>query len=68
MLDIKRMRLDRSMSQKELAKKIGVHQTAVSQWENGTADPSLSMIPALLAVFNCKIEELYVPDEQGAQE
>ena len=39
-LRIRSRRLEIGLSQEELAKKLGVNQTAISQWERGVALPS----------------------------
>ena len=37
------------LTQEEVAEKLGVTQSAVSQWETGLAAPSASLLPALLS-------------------
>lgn len=41
MTDIKKIREKRGISQKELAAKLNVSPSTVSQWENGLRNPSL---------------------------
>ncbi|MCM1546293.1 MAG: helix-turn-helix domain-containing protein [Clostridiales bacterium] len=41
---IKELRVECEMSQKVLAEKIGVAQNTVTQYENGTAKPSLEVL------------------------
>ena len=64
MLDIELQRKNKRLSQEQLAKKIGVHQTAVSQWEKGTTQPCASRIPKLLKALDCKIEDIYREEER----
>ena len=64
MFDIKSQRKNRRLSQKQLADMLGVHQTAVSQWENGTTQPCASRIPKLLKALDCKIEDIYREEEK----
>lgn len=65
MYDIKRLRIARSLTQEQLANAIGVHQTAVSQWEKNKTQPGAAVIPKLLNALNCKIDELYICEEDS---
>lgn len=46
------------LTQEEVAKKIGVHQTAVSFWESGKTFPSVKMLPKLARLYGCTVDEL----------
>ena len=58
MLAIKSFRMKLNLSQRELARKIGVEQNTVSQWENGKRQPSVENLVNLSAVLNCTVDEL----------
>jgi transcriptional regulator with XRE-family HTH domain len=49
---IAQLRNERHMSQADLAKELGVHQTAVSQWENGRTSPSFETLTDLCSYFD----------------
>lgn len=51
------------LSQLELAKMLGVDQTAVHNWERGKAMPSTKRLPAIAKVLNCTVDELLASDE-----
>ena len=55
---IKTVRLARGLSQKELAGKVGVDQSAVAQWESGKTAPRFSRLAKIAEVLECSIEEL----------
>lgn len=55
---IKSFRMKLNLSQRELARKIGVEQNTVSQWENGKRQPSVENLVNLSAVLNCTVDEL----------
>ncbi len=55
---IKRMRVAKHMSQKELADLCCVHQTAVSQWENGRTVPDRNSLQLLAQIFGVSVELL----------
>jgi transcriptional regulator with XRE-family HTH domain len=52
MYRIKELRKKSGLSQKELADKLFVNQTAVSQWERGVTSPSASILIKLCDLFN----------------
>ena len=58
---IKEMRIAAGLTQAELAAKINVNQTAVSQWERGTALPSCDKLPEIAEALGCTIDELFIP-------
>jgi transcriptional regulator with XRE-family HTH domain len=45
---LRRVRLDRGLSQRQAAEAIGCHSTALLHWEKGTAAPELRFLPAFL--------------------
>ncbi len=54
------------MSQLELAELCGVHQTAVSQWEQGRTNPDTDMLVALTQIFHTSISTILgldLPDD-----
>lgn len=58
MNSIKKYREAAGMSQEELAARVAVHQTAVSQWEQGDTFPRAATLKLLSAIFGCTIDEL----------
>ena len=55
---IRELRLKRGLSQLELAKICGVHQTAISQWEKGRTSPDAEMLSHLSDYFNVSVDLL----------
>lgn len=64
-MKIKKYRGICGLTQKELAKKLGVHQTAVAQWENGRTNPNFHRLPSICSILHCTVAEL-LDDEQEA--
>lgn len=60
---IKAARKTAGLTQKQLCDLLGVHQTAVSQWEIGATQPSIELLYKLLAALDLTFEELI--NEQG---
>lgn len=50
-----KLRLTKKMTQKVLAKKMGTTQSAMSRFEQGAVEPSLSFLSRLADVFNKKL-------------
>ena len=55
---IKRLRVNKELTQKELGEACGVSQGTVAQWEKGICFPKAEKIPALSRVLGCNSEEL----------
>jgi len=53
---IQKLRKDFGLSQRELAKTIKVHQTAISQWETGKTFPDMDTAKALADYFRVSID------------
>ena len=45
-------------TQREVAKVIGVKESAVSKWERGLSKPRADKLPQLAKLYGCSIEEL----------
>lgn len=49
-------------TQREVAKILGVKESAVSKWERGLARPRADKLPILAKLYGCTIEELLADD------
>lgn len=56
--NIKRMREDKGLSQKELAEGAGVSRPGIAQYERNTKIPNLLTSKALAKVLGCTVDEL----------
>lgn len=56
--NVKKLRIEKGLTQKELAEIMHVHQTAVSQWENSKYNPDLQVALQLAEFFNVSVEFL----------
>ena len=45
-------------TQREVAKALGVQESAVSKWERGLAKPRADKLPLIAKLYGCTIEEL----------
>ena len=55
---IKKIREKRGISQKELAAKLNVSPSTVSQWENGLRNPSLVNVKRMSNILHCTTDEI----------
>lgn len=56
--NIKRLRESVNLTQNELADKLGVARTTVTQWENGWSKPRMGMVEKLAAVFHVSTSDI----------
>lgn len=55
---IRELRKRRGMTQEQLAECLNISSQAVSEWENGTSVPDMSLAPRLAAFFEMSTDEL----------
>lgn len=53
-----RLRIERGLTQKQLAQMIGSHQQIVARWENGERNPGTKSLKKLAAALECSIDDL----------
>ena len=56
---IKKLRLERGITQEALAEYVGISYQAVSKWETGTTLPDITLLPKLAAFFGVRIDDLF---------
>ncbi|MBP5262916.1 MAG: helix-turn-helix transcriptional regulator [Lachnospiraceae bacterium] len=56
--NIKRLRVQKSVTQEQLAESMHVSAVAVSKWERGETTPDISILPKLAFYFQVSIDEL----------
>lgn len=56
--NFKKMRLEAGLSQKEVAEKLGIYQSNISDWENDISRPEYERLIQLAALYTCSIVEL----------
>jgi putative transcriptional regulator len=62
---LKVLRAERDWSQAQLADLLDVSRQTVNALETGKYDPSLPLAFKIAALFNCKIEDIFLPEEKG---
>ncbi len=61
--NIKRIRLERGLTQEEVASHLGVSFQSVSKWERGEGYPDIELLPSLAIYYGKSIDELLGADE-----
>ena len=56
---IRQLRFKASLTQEQLADKLGIGAQSVSKWENGLAMPDITALPLLAEIFGVSIDELF---------
>lgn len=58
-MELEKIRRVSGITQTELAKKVGVQQNTVSQWESGKRNIPSYLLPVLADVLCCTIDALF---------
>ena len=61
---IKKLRMDRKITQEEVAEYLGISYQAVSKWETGTTMPDITLLPEIAAFFGVRIDDLFSVDHE----
>lgn len=51
-------------TQREVARILGVKESAVSKWERGVSKPRADKLPVLAKLYGCTIEELLASGDE----
>ncbi len=66
--NIKRIRLERNLTQEEVAAHLGISFQAISKWERGDGYPDIEMLPSLANYLGITIDELLGVSEKEMKE
>ena len=66
--NLKQLRLQRGLTQEQLADVFGVSAQAVSRWENNTSYPDITLLPGLAIYFNTSVDAIVGMDEIRKEE
>lgn len=66
--NIRRLRIERGLTQKNLADKLFVSAQAVSRWENNEVEPSVNTIIELAKIFEVSTDEIFGVDTNDRNE
>lgn len=66
--NLKQLRLQKGLTQEQLAEVFGVSAQAVSRWENNTSYPDITLLPGLAIYFNTSVDAIIGMDEIRKEE
>ena len=66
--NLRKFRLQRELTQEQLADILGVSAQAVSRWENGTTYPDITLLPTVASYFEITLDELMGMDSFKSEE
>ncbi len=66
--NLKRLRLQKGLTQEQLAEVFGVSAQAVSRWENNTSYPDITLLPGLAIFYNTSVDAIVGMDEIRKEE
>lgn len=52
------LRMRAGLTQRQVAKQLGINQSAVTHWECGISFPSVTKLPKLAELYGCTVDEL----------
>ena len=61
---IRELRLEKNLTQRQLAQQMGITEQAVSKWERGLGGPEISLLPVLSEILSVNIEQILAGDLQ----
>jgi transcriptional regulator with XRE-family HTH domain len=64
---IARIRMEKNLTQKELADRIGVTNATISKWETGKGFPDISLLEPLANSLDISITEIIVGEKSAAE-
>ena len=62
---LKSLRLEKNMSQQDLAEKLNVTPQAVSKWENDISEPEFQMIKEITQIYKVSFDRLFQDDDES---
>ncbi len=63
--NLRRLRLEKKLTQEQLADKLRVSAQSVSRWENNATYPDVMLLPELAHVFGVLVDDLFKPAPAG---
>lgn len=63
---LKAARVNADLTQAQFAKKVGVGEKTVQNWESGASSPRADKMPCICKVLGCQIEDIiFLPKNYG---
>ena len=63
--NLRRLRLEKNLTQEQLANVLGVSAQSVSHWECGNTLPDVMLLPVIARLYGVTVDDLYREDAKG---
>lgn len=63
--NLRKLRLDRQLTQEQAAEQLGVSPQAVSRWETSTTLPDVLLLPQIARLYGVLVDDLFRPSPKG---
>ncbi len=63
--NLRRLRLEKNLTQEQLANTLGVSVQSVSRWECGNTLPDVMLLPEIARLYGVTVDDLYRADAKG---
>ena len=63
--NLRKMRLEKKLTQEQVAEKLGVSAQSVSRWETGATFPDVMMLPEISRLYGVLVDDLFKDDLRG---
>lgn len=67
-VSLKALRVNANMSQKEVAKSLGIAPNTLINWENNYTSPDAIQLARLCFLYKCTMDDIYLPDKLAKSE
>ncbi len=64
-VNLRKLRIDKKLTQEQAATKLGVSAQSVSRWETATTLPDVMLLPDIAALYGVLVDDLFKPDVKG---
>ncbi len=63
--NLRKLRLEKKLTQEQVAEKLGVSAQAVSRWETSVTFPDIMLLPEISRLYGVLVDDLFKDDLQG---
>ena len=63
--NLRKLRLDKNMTQEQVAQKLGVSAQSVSRWETSATFPDVMLLPEIAGLYGVLVDDLFKPAVKG---
>ncbi len=64
-LNLRKLRLDKGLTQEQSAEKLGVSAQSVSRWETSATFPDVMLLPEIAKLYGVLVDDLFKPAARG---